>query len=68
MWIDNNTVVVLENGAIEYNIVWEKAETQYYTNNMALQITYNLAGMINFVKTMRGFVYKNNNLSTEPTN
>lgn len=65
-WIDNNTIIVLENKAIEYNLVWEKFETQYYTNNMTLQITYNIAGMINFIKTMRGFVYKNNNLSTLP--
>ena len=65
-WIDNNTIIILENKAIEYNLVWEKFETQYYTNNMTLQITYNIAGMINFIKTMRGFVYKNNNLSTLP--
>ena len=66
LWIDNNTVVVLENKAIEFNLVWEKSETQYYTNNMTLQITYNIAGMINPIKVMRGFVYKNNNLSTLP--
>lgn len=65
-WIDNNTVVILENGALEYNVVWEKSESQYYTNNMTLQITYHLAGMLNFIKTMRGFVYSNNNLSTLP--
>lgn len=65
-WIDNNTIIILENKAIEYNLVWEKFETQYYTNNMTLQITYNIAGMINFIKTMRGFVYKNPNLSTLP--
>lgn len=66
LWIDDNTVVILENNAIEYNLVWEKSETQYYTNNMTLQITYNLAGMINPIKVMRGFVYKNPNLSTVP--
>lgn len=66
LWIDNNTVVVLENKAIEFNLVWEKSETQYYTNNMTLQITYNIAGMINPIKVMRGFVYKNNNLSILP--
>lgn len=66
LWIDNDTVVVLENKAIEFNLVWEKSETQYYTNNMTLQITYNIAGMINPIKVMRGFVYKNPNLSTLP--
>lgn len=66
-WIDNNTVIVLENGAIEYNLIWEKSETQYYTNNMTLQITYNLAGMINYIKTMRGFVYTNANLNKLPS-
>ena len=66
LWIDNNTVVVLENKAIEFNLVWEKSETQYYTNNMTLQITYNIAGMINPIKVMRGFVYKNTNLSVLP--
>lgn len=66
LWIDNSTVVVLENKAIEFNLVWEKSETQYYTNNMTLQITYNIAGMINAIKVMRGFVYKNPNLSTLP--
>lgn len=65
-WIDNNTVVILENNAIEFNLVWEKTETQYYTNNMTLQLTYNIAGMINPVKVMRGFVYKNVNLSKLP--
>ena len=65
-WIDDNTVVVLENKAVEFNLVWEKMETQYYTNNMTLQITYNLAGMVNFIKTMRGFVYKNANLNRLP--
>lgn len=66
LWIDNNTVVVLENKAIEFNLVWEKSETQYYTNNMTLQITYNIAGMINPIKVMRGFVYKNTNLNRLP--
>lgn len=65
-WIDNNTVVILENNAIEFNLVWEKTETQYYTNNMTLQLTYNIAGMVNPVKVMRGFVYKNPNLSIIP--
>lgn len=67
LWIDNNTVVILENGAIEFNLVWEKNETQYYTNNMTLQITYNLAGMINPINVKRGFVYKNSNLSVDPS-
>lgn len=66
VWIDDSTVVVIENGAIEFNLVWEKTETQYYTNNMTLQLTYHIAGMINPVKVMRGFVYKNNNLSKLP--
>lgn len=65
-WIDDNTIIILENGALEYNVVWDKSETQYYTNNMTLQITYHLAGMINFIKTMRGFVYTNANLNKLP--
>lgn len=65
-WIDDNTIIVLENGALEYNVVWDKTESQYYTNNMTLQITYHLAGMVNFIKTMRGFVYTNANLNRLP--
>lgn len=65
-WVDDNTIVILENNAIEFNLVWEKTETQYYTNNMTLQLTYHVAGMINPVKVMRGFVYKNPNLSKVP--
>lgn len=65
-WIDDNTIVILENKAIEYNLVWEKSETQYYTNNMSLQLTYHIAGMVNPIKVMRGFVYTNPNLNKLP--
>lgn len=65
-WIDDNTIIILENNAVEFNLVWEKSETQYYTNNMTLQLTYHIAGMVNDVKTMRGFIYKNTNLNKLP--
>lgn len=63
----DNKIVVIEKSALQHIYVVGENESQYFAENMIQQLTHHMWGFFALIPWKKGFVYKCDNLLTDPS-